>query len=61
MTAPRDLHLTEAQHEPYEPTRRLATETLKPIADAGEPGRVNRPLIEALVGGCTAARDQRPR
>jgi acyl-CoA dehydrogenase len=49
MTAALDLHLTDAQRELYERTRRLATETLKPIADAGEPGRVNRPLVKALA------------
>jgi len=49
MTAALDLHLTEAQLGRYEHTRRLASETLKPIADAGQPGRVNRPLIEALA------------
>ena len=49
MTAALDLHLSEAQRELYERTQRLAGETLKPIAAAGEPGRVNRPLIGALA------------
>jgi alkylation response protein AidB-like acyl-CoA dehydrogenase len=49
MTAALDLHLTATQLELYERTRRLATETLKPIADAGDPGRVNRPLVKALA------------
>ena len=49
MTAALDLHLSEDQLELYERTRLLATETLKPIAEAGEPGRVNRPLVRALA------------
>jgi acyl-CoA dehydrogenase len=49
MSAALDLHLTDAQRELYERTRILATDTLKPIADAGEPGRVNRPLVSALA------------
>jgi acyl-CoA dehydrogenase len=44
-----DRHLTAAQRELYERTWRLAAETLKPIADAGPPDRVNRPLIHALA------------
>jgi alkylation response protein AidB-like acyl-CoA dehydrogenase len=44
-----DLHLTDAQRELYRETRALAADTLKPIADRGEPGRVNRPLIAALA------------
>jgi alkylation response protein AidB-like acyl-CoA dehydrogenase len=44
-----DLHLTEDQRRLYERTRELAANTLKPIADAGEPGRVNRPLVKALA------------
>ena len=44
-----DLHLSDEELALYERTRALATETLKPIANAGEPGRVNRPLIEALA------------
>ncbi len=49
MTSALDLHLSEAQLELYERTRLLAARELKPVADAGEPGRVNRPLIEALA------------
>jgi acyl-CoA dehydrogenase len=49
MSTALDRHLTEAQRELYESTRRLALETLRPIADAGEPGRVNRPMIAALA------------
>jgi acyl-CoA dehydrogenase len=31
-----------------EDTRRLARETLAPVAETGKPGRVNRPLVRAL-------------
>ena len=41
-----DVHLTDAQRELYERTLRLP---LKAIADAGTPGRVNRPLVKALA------------
>jgi acyl-CoA dehydrogenase len=44
-----DLHLTPDQLDLYERTRRLAGATLKPIAEAGRPDRVNRPLIKALA------------
>jgi alkylation response protein AidB-like acyl-CoA dehydrogenase len=44
-----DLHLSEEQVELYRDTRSLAAERLKPIADAGTPGRVNRPLVAALA------------
>jgi acyl-CoA dehydrogenase len=47
-TEARELHLSQTQRELYEGTRRLAVEELKPIAEAGAPGRVNRPLIQAL-------------
>jgi alkylation response protein AidB-like acyl-CoA dehydrogenase len=43
-----DLHLTFDQLELYGETRRLARQQLKPIADAGAAGRVNRPLVQAL-------------
>ena len=49
MTAAFDLHLTDEQRDLYARTRELAATTLRPIADAGDPGRVNRPLIEALA------------
>jgi acyl-CoA dehydrogenase len=49
MRSARDRHLSEAQLELYERTRRLATATLQPIAQAGTPGEVNRPLIRALA------------
>jgi acyl-CoA dehydrogenase len=44
-----ELHLDDAQRALYEGTLQLASEVLKPLADAGPPGRVNRPLIEALA------------
>ena len=61
MSSARDRHLSEAQLELYERTRRLAVTTLKPIADAGTPGGVNRPLIKALaehglLDGCSRRR-----
>jgi acyl-CoA dehydrogenase len=49
MTTAFDLHLTDEQRDLYHRTKDLAATTLAPIADAGEPGRVNRPLIEALA------------
>jgi acyl-CoA dehydrogenase len=44
-----DRHLSPEQRELYERTWHLAAQTLKPIADAGRPDRVNRPLINALA------------
>jgi acyl-CoA dehydrogenase len=49
MPSARDRHLSEAQLELYERTRRLAATTLEPIADVGTPGEINRPLIKALA------------
>ncbi len=49
MTAALDLHLNQDQVDLYERTWQLATETLAPIAAAGEAGRVNRPLVAALA------------
>jgi acyl-CoA dehydrogenase len=49
MTAALDLHLNRDQVDLYERTRMLATKFLAPIAAAGEPGRVNRPLVAALA------------
>ena len=49
MPSARDRHLSEAQLELYERTRRLAATTLEPIADAGTPGEINRPLIKSLA------------
>jgi alkylation response protein AidB-like acyl-CoA dehydrogenase len=44
-----DLHLTDEERRLYEYTRTAAADRLGPIADAGTPGRVNRPLVEALA------------
>ena len=49
MTTAFDLHLTDEQRELYDRTRELAATSLAEIARAGTPGRVNRPLIEALA------------
>jgi acyl-CoA dehydrogenase len=49
VTTALDLHLSPGQVELYEETRALATDTLTPIADAGQPGRVNRELVRALA------------
>ena len=49
MTTAFDLHLTDEQRELYDRTRELAATSLAEIARAGAPGRVNRPLIEALA------------
>jgi alkylation response protein AidB-like acyl-CoA dehydrogenase len=45
-----DLHLTSEQRELYARTRALAEHDLAPIAAAGDDGRVNRPLVQALAG-----------
>jgi acyl-CoA dehydrogenase len=44
-----ELHLDDAQRALYEDTLQLAVDELKPLADAGPTGRVNRPLIAALA------------
>ena len=44
-----ELHLTLEERELYEQTRALARAQLHPLARAGEPGRVNRPLVKALA------------
>jgi acyl-CoA dehydrogenase len=44
-----ELHLDDAQRALYEDTVQLAVDELKPLADTGPPGRVNRPLIAALA------------
>ncbi len=49
MSAAFDLHLSEDQRDLYERARELGERTLKPIADRGEPGRINRPLVAALA------------
>jgi alkylation response protein AidB-like acyl-CoA dehydrogenase len=43
-----DLHLTDEKRQLYASTRAAAATTLKPIADAGTPGQVNRALVRAL-------------
>ncbi len=40
--------LTDEQRGLVEEARRIAREVLEPVAAAGQPGRVNRPLVEAL-------------
>jgi acyl-CoA dehydrogenase len=49
MTDALDLHLNRDQRDLYERTREIAAESLAPIAAAGTPGRVNRPLVAALA------------
>ena len=49
MSGALDLHLTEQQRALYERARRLAADIFRPIADRGEPGRVNRALIQAIA------------
>jgi len=44
-----DLHLNRDQRDLYERARALAVETLAPVAAAGTPGRINRPLVRALA------------
>jgi acyl-CoA dehydrogenase len=41
-------HLSEAQLELIERTRELGHEVFAPLAERGEPGRINRPLVRAL-------------
>jgi acyl-CoA dehydrogenase len=43
-----ESHLTHEQRDLLADTRELAASALKPLAEAGEPGRVNRPLVGAL-------------
>jgi alkylation response protein AidB-like acyl-CoA dehydrogenase len=44
-----ELHLTDSQRELYAETHQLAASVLQPIAEAGQPGRLNRPLFRALA------------
>jgi acyl-CoA dehydrogenase len=44
-----DLRLTADQRELYEDTRRLGADKLTAVAETGTPGRVNRPLVDALA------------
>ena len=48
MTEQTMFALTRAQRGLAEMARRLAALTFQVIADAGVPGRVNRPLVAAL-------------
>lgn len=48
MSEALDLHLSDDQRALYAETLRLATTELPAIAAAGQPGRVNRPLVRAL-------------
>jgi acyl-CoA dehydrogenase len=41
-------HLSETQRELLADARELAREVLQPLAEKGEPGRINRPLVRAL-------------
>ncbi len=43
------LGLTSEQERLAESVRRVARDELVPLAEAGEPGRVNRPLVRALA------------
>jgi acyl-CoA dehydrogenase len=44
-----DVHLTDGQRALLERASALAADVLAPIAAAGRPGRVNRPLVRALA------------
>jgi acyl-CoA dehydrogenase len=44
-----DRHLSEGERALYRGTRAIARAQLTPIAQAGTPGRVNRPLVKALA------------
>ena len=46
---PNPFALTEEQHRLIEDTRGIARDVLVALVDSGEPGRVNRPLVEALA------------
>jgi alkylation response protein AidB-like acyl-CoA dehydrogenase len=46
---PLDVHLTADQRELLDRTAALARDVLAPLAAAGPPGRVNRPLVAALA------------
>src|SRR5918994_769884 len=41
-------HLSETQRELLAHARQLGREVLQPLAEKGEPGRINRPLVRAL-------------
>jgi alkylation response protein AidB-like acyl-CoA dehydrogenase len=48
VTSSRAFALSDEQERLIDGTRRLAREVLAPLAAAGQPGRVNRPLVRAL-------------
>jgi acyl-CoA dehydrogenase len=41
-------HLSETQRALLAHARELGREVLQPLAEKGEPGRINRPLVRAL-------------
>jgi alkylation response protein AidB-like acyl-CoA dehydrogenase len=41
-------HLTDVQEKLIESARALGHDVLRPLAEKGEPGRINRPLVRAL-------------
>jgi alkylation response protein AidB-like acyl-CoA dehydrogenase len=45
---PEYSHLSETQRELLAQARELGREVLQPLAEKGEPGRINRPLVRAL-------------
>lgn len=47
--SPELAHLSDEQRELLRTTRELATRRLRPIAERGVEGRVNRPLVQALA------------
>jgi alkylation response protein AidB-like acyl-CoA dehydrogenase len=49
-------HLTEAQRELLFQCEQLSRDILEPVARAGQPGRVNRPLVAALAEHSLLAR-----
>ncbi|HEY7659275.1 MAG TPA: acyl-CoA dehydrogenase family protein [Actinomycetota bacterium] len=49
MAASSRFGLTDEEVELLERARRLADEVFEPLAQQGEPGRVNRPLVRALA------------
>src|SRR5262249_48715655 len=49
VTAGAPFELTEGQRALALEAREVASGTLRPIAEAGAPGRVNRPLVAALA------------
>jgi acyl-CoA dehydrogenase len=49
MSEALDVHLSDAQRALLRESADLARGVLAPIAAAGEPGRVNRPLVRALA------------